>query len=293
VEMNRKASHAGSWYDIQGKSLAKQLKGWLDEVKVTVSEGARAIITPHAGYSYSGATAAFAYKHINPKQIKRVFILGPSHHHSTSGCELSQCSVCETPIENMSVDQDTIGKLHKSGLFGRMSQSVDEAEHSIEMQLPILAEVMKGQAFKVIPVLVGSLSPEKEEEYGRLFAPYLDDPENLFIISSDFCHWGKRFRYTYYDKTKGAIWESIQALDEMGMKFIEAQDPSGFTKYEDTYENTICGQHPISVFLQALKASTQKYHVHFVKYSQSERCTTKADSSVSYAAAVTTKMASK
>jgi len=284
--MSRKASHAGSWYDDKGKSLAKQLRGWLDEVKVSVEGVPRAIISPHAGYSYSGPTAAFAYKHIVPKQIKRVFILGPSHHYSTRGCELSQCSVYETPIENLVVDQELIAKLHKTGVFGKMSQSVDEAEHSIEMQLPILAEVMKGCSFKVIPVLVGSLSPEKEKEYGGIFAPYLQDPDNLFIISSDFCHWGKRFRYTYYDKTKGKIWESIQALDQAGMKIIEAQDASGFTEYEDTYENTICGQHPISVFLQALKASSQQFQVQFVRYSQSEKCTSNDDSSVSYAAAV-------
>jgi len=168
-----------------------------------------------------------------------------------------------------------------------MTQSVDEAEHSIEMQLPMLSEVMKGCSFKVIPVLVGSLSPDKEKDYGVIFAPYLEDPENLFIISSDFCHWGKRFRYTYYDKSKGKIWESIQALDQTAMKIIEAQDPSGFTEYEETYENTICGQHPISIFLQAMKASTQRFQLQFVRYSQSEQCASSNDSSVSYAAAVT------
>jgi predicted class III extradiol MEMO1 family dioxygenase len=46
---------------------------------------------------------------------------------------------------------------------------------------------------KVVPVLVGSLDKQNEELFGRVFAPYLDDPENFFVISSDFCHWGKRF----------------------------------------------------------------------------------------------------
>ena len=67
--------------------------------------------------------------------------------------------------------------------------------------------------FTVVPVLVGSLSPEKEAKYGRIFARYLADPNNLFIISSDFCHWGQRFRYTEYDERKGEIHESIKALD--------------------------------------------------------------------------------
>ena len=79
----------------------------------------------------------------------------------------------------------------------------------------ILFQVMQNYKdnFTVVPVLVGSLSPEKEAKYGRIFARYLADPNNLFIISSDFCHWGQRFRYTEYDERKGEIHESIKALD--------------------------------------------------------------------------------
>ena len=90
--------------------------------------------------------------------------------------------------------------------FEVMSLEADEDEHSIEMHLPYVARVMQtcgSDDFSVVPVLVGSLSPEKEAKYGRIFAKYLSDPQNLFIISSDFCHWGSRFRYTEYDDQKG------------------------------------------------------------------------------------------
>jgi hypothetical protein len=101
-----------------------------------------------------------------------------------------------------------------SGEFEVMSLEADEDEHSIEMHLPYVARVMQGQRdFTVVPVLVGSLSPEKEAKYGRIFAKYLNDPSCLFVVSSDFCHWGQRFRYTYYDDKKGEIHESIKALD--------------------------------------------------------------------------------
>lgn len=68
-------------------------------------------------------------------------------------------------------------------------------------------------SFTIVPVLVGSLTPEKEAMYGRVFSRYLADPQNLFVISSDFCHWGHRFRYTYYDRNWGEIYQSIQTLD--------------------------------------------------------------------------------
>jgi len=70
-------------------------------------------------------------------------------------------------------------------------------------------------SFNIIPILVGSLSPEREALYGRLLAPYMADPQTLFVISSDFCHWGQRFRYTYYDRACGPIHRSIQNLDKM------------------------------------------------------------------------------
>lgn len=69
--------------------------------------------------------------------------------------------------------------------------------------------------FTVIPILVGSISPEIEATYGELLAPYLADSQNLFVISSDFCHWGKRFSYTYYDESCGGpIHKSIEKLDK-------------------------------------------------------------------------------
>lgn len=69
------------------------------------------------------------------------------------------------------------------------------------------------------------------------------------MISSDFCHWGQRFRYTYYDRSVGEIWQSIQKLDKQGMNLIETLNPSAFTEYLKKYGNTICGRHPIGVLL--------------------------------------------
>lgn len=72
--------------------------------------------------------------------------------------------------------------------------------------------------YTVIPILVGSLSPDREAHYGKILSKYLSDPSNLFVISSDFCHWGQRFRYTHYDKSCGDIYQSIQRLDQQVRK---------------------------------------------------------------------------
>jgi len=69
--------------------------------------------------------------------------------------------------------------------------------------------------------MVGSLSLEKERHYGHILSKYLADPKNLFIISSDFCHWGQRFRYTFYDGSWGEIHQSIKTLDHKVKYFID------------------------------------------------------------------------
>lgn len=98
--------------------------------------------------------------------------------------------------------------------------------------------------------MVGSISNDWEETYGKILAPYLADPQNLFVISSDFCHWGARFRYTYYEESHGPIYKWIEVLDKMGMDLIETLKPESFAEYLRKYNNTICGRHPIGVLLQ-------------------------------------------
>ena len=135
----------------------------------------------------------------------------------------------------------------------------------------------KGQ-YKIVPVLVGALKEEGEASYGQLFSKYLARPENLFVVSSDFCHWGedegegacgcsacnmwksvcvcssycisgKRFRYTLHNKSKASISASIRDLDHRGMGLIESLDPLGFSAYLEETQNTICGRRPISILL--------------------------------------------
>eukprot|EP00126_Sphaerothecum_destruens_P010861 Sdes_comp20820_c0_seq1m17277 len=139
-----------------------------------------------------------------------------------------------------------------------MPIQVDEDEHSIEMQLPYISHIMQSnQDFTLVPILVGALSESKEKLYGDILSRYLFTAGNVFVISSDFCHWGSRFQYTYYDKKCGRIFESIQFLDRLGMDVIENLDAQGFLDYMEKYENTICGHHPICIFLHAVNHHKQ------------------------------------
>lgn len=222
---------------------------------------------------------------------KRIFLLGPSHHFYSQHCHRSPCAHYSTPLGDINLDEKIYGELEKTGKFPLMTLSEDEAEHSLELHLPYILSCLgsRRDSVTLVPLLVGALSEEEEEDYGQILAPYLADSENLFIISSDFCHWGSRFGYTFYRPEDESIHESIAWLDHLGMKVIEGMDPEKYYEYMRRFGNTICGRHPIGVMLQALKAKTSRrtdHSTNFTKYDRSSLVHTISDSSVSYAAAV-------
>lgn len=161
---------------------------------------------------------------------------------------------------------------------------------------------------KLVPILVGNLTATQEVEYGELLAPYLNDQTSVFIASSDFCHWGTRFGYTYYQSTPSpssgiqlgsrdamptnpTIHESIKMVDHLCMDAIETGGHQAFTGIISQTRNTVCGRHPIGVVMAALEAQKQQSsqaemgRFKFVRYERSDLCRSLRDSSVSYASA--------
>ncbi|KAI0757042.1 MEMO1 family [Daedaleopsis nitida] len=322
---SRQATHADSWYTGNTNKLNQELASWLqtvdayeDNIKPPVPD-TKAIIAPHAGYSYSGRAAAWAYKSIDTRGIKTVFVLGPSHHVYIDGCALTRCTEYETPLGVLPIDTDTTNDLKGTGHFSEMTLQTDEDEHSIEMHLPYVRKIFEGLNIKIVPILVGALDYNKEVFFGSILAPYLAREDTLFVISSDFCHWGTRFQYTFYypkpppsatpairlsrsDPSPAFLKEhpihaSISSLDHEAMElltlppFTAASAHHEFAEYLARTKNTICGRHPIGVLFGALavlekEGKTPK--LRWVRYEQSSQCMTIKDSSVSYASAFVT-----
>ena len=93
--------------------------------------------------------------------------------------------------------------------------SVDEEEHSGEMQYPFIRHILnlaghQGDDVTVLPIMVGSISPSMECEFAAFLAPILQAPDTFFVVSSDFCHWGSRFDFNPYDNSKGKIHQVSQ-----------------------------------------------------------------------------------
>lgn len=291
----RRARKAGSWYEGQRNVLDNQLTQWLSKAGEPEFGPAKAIISPHAGYQHCGSCAAYAYKELSP-EVSRIFILGPSHIVRLNGIALSPASIYETPLGDLKIDQQIYNELLATNLFEEMTLETDEEEHSLELQLPYIFKVMskRKEPYTIVPMMVGSIRTEKEATYGKVLAKYLAQPENAFVISSDFCHWGQRFEYQFYDRSWGKIFQSIERLDKLGMKAIKDLKLESFATYLKIYGNTICGRHPIGVLLAAVEhlnnesdkdQSVPRYRIKFLDYLQSSKCHHMYDSSVSYVAA--------
>jgi AmmeMemoRadiSam system protein B len=245
---------------------------------------------------------------------KRVFLLGPSHHYHLTGAATTGCDKYRTPLGDLTVDTSLVKEIKQEWGLETMSKSTDEDEHSLEMHLPYIYKMLslKNTSFRndaasvpLIPIMVGNTDAAAEAHYGSLLAPYLSDPANVFVISSDFCHWGSRFRYTYYQPADSSsptqlktsspissdypIHESIKAVDYESMDAVESGSHMDFLTQLRKTGNTVCGRHPIGLFMAAVEKAEElgkeKGKFKFLRYERSSLVEDVKDSSVSYCSA--------
>jgi AmmeMemoRadiSam system protein B len=268
----------------------------------------------HAGYDYSGPCAAWAYKTLDLSRAKRVFVLGPSHTYYLEGCATSTFGKYSTPFGDLVVDQSIVKEIRNAAEMEEMPRGAEVGEHSLEMHMPYLY-LRCEEAFgspdkfpKIVPMLIGSNNGSEEKMYGKVLLPYLRDPENAFIISSDFCHWGKNFSYLVYSPTQSPsdlthldkdgpkptgppIHETIRAIDEAAMDAVKSGSHDAFLSTLKQTRNTVCGRHPIGVVMAALELLRKEAEFHdkgrfsIIKYDRSNMVEYPNDMSVSYVSA--------
>ncbi|CAM1504352.1 Fc.00g019430.m01.CDS01 [Cosmosporella sp. VM-42] len=316
----RPAGKAGTWYLRKPQHLQSQLNGFLADVPETVDgsplpiAGARVIIAPHAGYDYSGPCAAWAYKCLDLSRAKRVFVLGPSHTYYLAGCAGSSFGKYATPFGDLTVDQEIVQQVVKDAEMEIIRRSNEESEHSLEMHMPYLY-LRCQETFgspenfpKIVPLLIGDCHGSEEKAVGKVLLPYIKDPENAFIVSSDFCHWGNHFSYTVYSQNndptqlkklssrgptpKGPpIHETIRMIDELAMDAVKSGNHDAFLNNLKLTGNTVCGRHPIGVMMAALELLVKepgfegKGRFNVTQYQRSSMVEHPSDSSVSYVSA--------
>ncbi len=184
----RKPAVAGSFYPGGAAALADMVSALLADASTAAPAQAlpppKAIIVPHAGYIYSGATAARAYASlISVRQaIRRVVLLGPVHRVAVRGLALPGVARLATPLGEVALDRQAIASI------GQLPQVVDSApahahEHALEVQLPFLQSVLDD--FTLVPLAVGDAAAAEVAEVLDLL---WGGPETLIVVSSDLSH---------------------------------------------------------------------------------------------------------
>ncbi|AFZ81354.1 hypothetical protein BEWA_007630 [Theileria equi strain WA] len=249
----RRPTHSGSWYPSSPRVLGSEIRLALENVSDLTHHKLKYIIAPHAGYAYSLKTAAYSYAQIDATQVKRIFILGPSHYLYLLGCGIDKFAKLDTPLGHLDVDTEIIDQLSKVEGFSTIKNDCSEEEHSIEMHLPLVKYITnENKDIKVVPIIVGDFNNKLKDHIANTLLPYFNDESNLFIISSDFCHFGSRFQFTKtgYEKENRPLHESIEMLDRKSIEYITSHDLIGFENYIDETGNTICGRNPIQILLK-------------------------------------------
>lgn len=190
----RAAAVAGLFYPRDAGDLIRSLESMLAEAaRVIPWLGApKALLVPHAGQVYSGPVAASAYAPLARlrDRIRRVVVLGPSHHVPLSGLALPGASAFDTPLGRVPVDGEAVDLL---SALPQVSQSpaAHAQEHAIEVQLPFLQQTF--ETFQLVPLVVGQTPPEAVAE---VLEALWGGPETLIVVSSDLSH------YLTYDQAR-------------------------------------------------------------------------------------------
>ncbi len=282
----RRSALAGSWYPGNAEKLAGEVDGFLEKVDTKERLGGLvALVSPHAGYRYSGQAAAYGYRQAAGRGFKRVVILAPSHHVSFRGASIPAADFYETPLGLVPVDREAREKLLSYPLFSTRPDA-HLREHSLEIQLPFLQRALGD--FLLVPVVFSNLAEEDYAAVAEALRPLIDrkDVKTLLVASSDFTHYGRRFGYYPFKATSDdELREKLKALDMGAVEPMLALDGPGFRSYQRKTGATICGRVPIAVLLEILTPRKSELKATLLKYYTSLDVTGDASSTVSYVSA--------
>jgi MEMO1 family protein len=206
------------------ESLTQKAKKTL--VQIPPNKELKAIILPHAGYIYSGFTAAHASLVLCKNQFNKVILLGPDHRVGFHNCAISKVKGYQTPLGFIRLHEDTNILPKKSNLFQHI-QNNDEVEHSLEVILPFLQYYLK--KFELVPIVTGR--PFEINGITDAIEP-LFDSDTLLVVSSDLSH------YLPYS-------EAV-ARDKETIDMILNNKPKDLKKRE----NCACGKVPILILME-------------------------------------------
>jgi hypothetical protein len=257
----RQPAVAGMFYPGDATTLKQMIadltrKAGKSPVKFPADRPLRALIMPHAGYSYSGFAAAHAAPLLENRHFDKVIVMGPDHQAGFNGCAVSNVAAYLTPLGKIDLHPEAAALLKDKGLFITPPSISEDREHSIEVILPFLQTWL--DTFKLVPIVVGNVSPDALD---KALMPLLDD-NTLLIASSDLSH------YLPYAEAVARDRETIGWILNLQSNNLENS------------RNHACGKIPIAVVINL--ARVYNWQPLFIHYSNSGDTSGNRDRVVGY-----------
>ncbi len=255
---NRKAAFAGQFYSGEKNELTNQLQQLFKKVVSNSAENhqLQAVISPHAGYIFSGEVAASAFKQIpENKDYKRVFVLASSHQYSFNGASVYCNGNYETPLGEIKVDTKLSKELIDSCKIFTNKPEVHQNEHSLEVQLPFL-QYKLGNNILLVPIILGTNSASDYQQIATALKPWFT-PENLFVISTDFSH------YPEYNNAVDIDNKTASAICSKQAKLLQTVLNENKKQGIENLATSLCGWTSVLTLLHL----TENGNFHFEKIS--------------------------
>ena len=226
---------AGYFYPAEKEKLENDISLLLNVAKPEKSfNKIFGIVSPHAGYVYSGKTAAYVYNLIKDKSYKTVIVISPSHAEYFPGICIYDGDAYETPLGIVEIDQNITDKLTENSKLVFRGIQGHRREHALEVQIPFLQSVLKD--FKIVPIVMGDQSKMFVDHLAEKISKVVDE-ETLVVASSDMSH--------FYDSSEA------NRLDSVVEQRINEFDFEQLLKDLDDHECEACGGGPIAAMMKA------------------------------------------
>jgi len=240
----REPFQAGRFYPADPRELRQTAQQALARAtRADLPRPVMGLVSPHAGYAFSGATAAWAYKQIEGGPHRRVVVLAPSHYVPLSGASIYWGTAYRTPLGEIPMDEAVVGALRaRAPLFDSVPETHTQ-EHSLEVQLPFL-QVALGE-FSLVPILVNGTPDEAWRDVADALFDALNETraqlgkDTLVVASSDLYH--------------GPSEEACERADAELAGELERFDPENFARRVQRREIQACGAGPIAAMMRLVK----------------------------------------
>ncbi|OHD68572.1 MAG: AmmeMemoRadiSam system protein B [Spirochaetes bacterium RBG_16_49_21] len=227
----RKPAVAGSFYPSNPEKLGKMIDAYLQDAKAApVKGGVVGLVSPHAGYIYSGPVAAVSFVQLLGSGVTLAIILAPPHRARFNGASVLPEGIYETPLGDVPIDGGIGAVLRQARYFGAIKEA-HEMEHSLEVQVPFLQKVLV--ELSIVPVIVGSTDIAVCGKVAEGIRDALAGEARKFVvvISTDLSHY-----YSY-----GAA----QAMDNRFIEALKSFDAQEVKSVIDSGAAEACGEGPV------------------------------------------------